>query len=55
MIARVRRVRLGKSLDWRYFAKRAPAYRDEIYRKRKNQQALKALHARLVKNGVIRA
>lgn len=55
MLARPRRVRLGKSIDWRYFAKRVPQYRDEIYRKRKNQQALKALHDRLVSQGVIRA
>ncbi|KXK14398.1 MAG: hypothetical protein UZ14_CFX002001163 [Chloroflexi bacterium OLB14] len=55
MLARVRRVRLGKTIDWRYFAKRVPSYRDEIYRKRKNQQALKELHARLVQSGLIRA
>ena len=49
------RVRLGQTLDWRYFAKRVPSRREEIYRKRKNQTALRELHARLLKAGVIRA
>jgi hypothetical protein len=49
------RVRLGQSLDWRYFAKRVPSRREEIYRKRKDQKALRELHARLVSSGVIRA
>lgn len=49
------RVRLGKSLDWRYFSKRVPQYRDEIFCKRKNQELLRQLHARLLSKGVIRA
>lgn len=49
------RVRLGVALDWRYFAKKVPHRRNEIYNKRKDQEALRQLHARLVREGVIRA
>lgn len=49
------RVRFGKHIDWRYFAKRVPQYRDQIFRIRKDQLKLRELHARLLSRGVIRA
>lgn len=49
------RVRLGKHIDWRYFSKRVPQFRDQIFRIRKDQSRLRALHAKLLSKGVIRA
>jgi hypothetical protein len=49
------RVRLGKHIDWRYFSKRCPQYREQIFRIRKDQSKLRELHARLLSRGVIRA